>query len=99
MSGPGGVRMHVGDTLVARVAAHRARQVPGVVALRADLAQALLDVMGRSDLAIEFGPARAVNGVTRCSRATDRSEAMSSVPSSAPTDAPRPDGSDGRGWS
>jgi UDP-glucose 4-epimerase len=29
------------------------------------LAEALLDVMGRPDLAVEFGPARAVNGVTR----------------------------------
>ncbi|WP_300009054.1 Asp23/Gls24 family envelope stress response protein [Pseudonocardia sp.] len=36
------VRVHVGDTVVARVAAQRARRVPGVVALRADLAQALL---------------------------------------------------------
>lgn len=40
------VRMHVGDTVVARVAAHRARQVPGVVGLRADLAQALLGMAG-----------------------------------------------------
>jgi UDP-glucose 4-epimerase len=30
-----------------------------------ELAEALLDVMGRVDLAVEFGPARAVNGVTR----------------------------------
>jgi UDP-glucose 4-epimerase len=30
-----------------------------------ELAQALLEVMGRSDLAVEFGPPRAVNGVTR----------------------------------
>jgi UDP-glucose 4-epimerase len=30
-----------------------------------ELAEALLDVMGRSDLAVEFGPPRAVNGVTR----------------------------------
>jgi UDP-glucose 4-epimerase len=30
-----------------------------------DLAQALLRVMGRTDLQVEFGPARAVNGVTR----------------------------------
>lgn len=36
------VRFHVGDPVVARVAAQRARRVPGVVALRADLAQALL---------------------------------------------------------
>jgi len=40
------VRMHVGDAVVARVAAHHARRVPGVVALRADLAQALLGVAG-----------------------------------------------------
>jgi uncharacterized alkaline shock family protein YloU len=46
MSGPGEVRMHVGDAVVARVAARKARQVPGVVALRADLAQALLGVAG-----------------------------------------------------
>jgi uncharacterized alkaline shock family protein YloU len=37
-----GVRVHIGDAVVARVAAQRARKVPGVVALRADLAQALL---------------------------------------------------------
>ena len=30
-----------------------------------ELAEALLEVMGRSDLPVEFGPARAVNGVTR----------------------------------
>ncbi len=30
-----------------------------------ELAQALVRVMGRPDLAVEFGPARAVNGVTR----------------------------------
>ncbi len=30
-----------------------------------ELAEALLDVMGRGDLAVELGPARAVNGVTR----------------------------------
>src|SRR3954463_5208203 len=30
-----------------------------------ELAEALLDVMGRSDLAVEFGPPRPVNGVTR----------------------------------
>jgi UDP-glucose 4-epimerase len=30
-----------------------------------ELAEALLDVMGRGDLSVEFGPARAVNGVTR----------------------------------
>ncbi len=36
------IRVHVGDAVVARVAAERARRVPGVVALRADLTQALL---------------------------------------------------------
>lgn len=36
------VRLHVGDAVVARVAAQRARRVSGVVALRADLTQALL---------------------------------------------------------
>jgi uncharacterized alkaline shock family protein YloU len=40
------VRLHVGDAVVARVAAHRARRVPGVVALRADLTQALLGLAG-----------------------------------------------------
>jgi UDP-glucose 4-epimerase len=30
-----------------------------------ELAEALLEVMGRGDLAVEFGPPRAVNGVTR----------------------------------
>jgi UDP-glucose 4-epimerase len=30
-----------------------------------ELAEALLEVMGRADLSVEFGPARAVNGVTR----------------------------------
>lgn len=40
------VRVHVGDAVVARVAAHRARRVPGVVALRADLTQALLGLAG-----------------------------------------------------
>jgi uncharacterized alkaline shock family protein YloU len=40
------VRMHVGDAVVARVAAHSARRVPGVVALRADLAQTLLGIAG-----------------------------------------------------
>ena len=38
-----------------------------------ELAQALVKVMGRSDLAVEFGPARAVNGVTR--RLADTSHA------------------------
>lgn len=47
MTGPaGGVRVHVGDVVVARVAAASARGVPGVVALRADLAQALLGLAG-----------------------------------------------------
>lgn len=40
------VHLHVGDTAVARIAAQRARQVPGVVALRADLVQALLGLAG-----------------------------------------------------
>ena len=40
------VRLHVGDAVVARVAAHHARRVPGVVALRPDLAQALLGLAG-----------------------------------------------------
>ena len=39
-------RVHVGDALVARVAAGRARRVPGVVGLRADLSQTLLAVAG-----------------------------------------------------
>lgn len=49
------VRLHVGDSAVARIAADRARRVPGVVALRADLAQALLGVAG-SVLQLERGP-------------------------------------------
>lgn len=40
------VRYHVGDLAVARIAARRARAVPGVVALRADLSQALLGLAG-----------------------------------------------------
>ncbi len=40
------VRLNVGDSAVARIAAQRAALVPGVVALRADLAQALLGVAG-----------------------------------------------------
>ena len=40
------VRLHVGDAVVARVAAHRARLVPGVVALRPDLAQTLIGIAG-----------------------------------------------------
>ncbi|MHA6784640.1 Asp23/Gls24 family envelope stress response protein [Pseudonocardia saturnea] len=40
------VRLHVGAAVVARVAAHRARRVPGVAALQADLAQALLGLAG-----------------------------------------------------
>lgn len=43
MTGP--VRMHVGHAVVARVAAHHARQVPGVT-LRAGLAQALIGAAG-----------------------------------------------------
>lgn len=46
MTGPPEVRVRVGDAVVARVAAHRARRVPGVVALRADLTQALLGLAG-----------------------------------------------------
>jgi uncharacterized alkaline shock family protein YloU len=42
----GDVRVHVGDAVVARVAAERARRVPGVVALRADLTQTLLGLAG-----------------------------------------------------
>lgn len=41
-----GVRLHVGDIAVARIAQLRARTVPGVVALQADLAQALLGIAG-----------------------------------------------------
>ena len=40
------VVLHIGDSAVARIAEQRARRVPGVVALRADLAQALLGVAG-----------------------------------------------------
>lgn len=43
------MRLRVGDAVVARVAARSARTVPGVVALRADLGQALLG-FGRSVL-------------------------------------------------
>lgn len=46
MNEPPAVRVHIGDAVVARVAARRARRVPGVVALRADLAQALLGIAG-----------------------------------------------------
>lgn len=58
------VRLHVGDTVVARVAAHRARSVPGVVALRPDLAQTLLEIAGsalgqdRSRLPVDGASAR-----------------------------------------
>lgn len=38
------VRLTVGDAAVARIAEDRARRVPGVVAFRADLSQALLGV-------------------------------------------------------
>jgi uncharacterized alkaline shock family protein YloU len=41
-----GVTLHVGDAAAARIAAVAARGVPGVVSLRADLAQALLGVAG-----------------------------------------------------
>ena len=40
------VRYHVGDLAVARIAARRARAVPGVVSLRADLSQTLLGLAG-----------------------------------------------------
>jgi uncharacterized alkaline shock family protein YloU len=40
------VVFHVGENLVARVAARRAREVAGVVGLRGDLAQALLGLAG-----------------------------------------------------
>jgi uncharacterized alkaline shock family protein YloU len=40
------VRVHVSDTAVARVAAHRALAVPGVLALQADLGQAMPAVAG-----------------------------------------------------
>lgn len=48
MTGPTAppVRVRVGDAVVARVAAQRARRVPGVVALPADLAQTLLGIAG-----------------------------------------------------
>ncbi|WP_219417673.1 Asp23/Gls24 family envelope stress response protein [Pseudonocardia nigra] len=51
MTGPGtgpapAVRVHVTDAVVARVAARSARGVPGVVALRTSLAQALLGIAG-----------------------------------------------------
>ncbi|MHA6795885.1 Asp23/Gls24 family envelope stress response protein [Pseudonocardia bannensis] len=41
-----GVRFHVGNAVVARVAAQCAHQVPGVLGLRADLAHALLGLAG-----------------------------------------------------
>jgi uncharacterized alkaline shock family protein YloU len=40
------IRLRVGDSAVARIAARRAALVPGVVGLRADLAQVLLGVAG-----------------------------------------------------
>lgn len=49
------VVVHVGDAVVARIAAERARRVPGVVALRADLSQALLGLAG-SVLLRDRGP-------------------------------------------
>lgn len=42
---PGGIRLRVGDSAVARIA-QRAALVPGVVGFRADLTQALLGVAG-----------------------------------------------------
>lgn len=41
VTGPG-VRLHVSDLAVARIAGRRARSVPGVTALRGDVAQTLL---------------------------------------------------------
>lgn len=55
---PPPVRIHIADAVVARLAAARARQVPGVVALRAGLATAPLG----SPLPGEFGRS-AVEGV------------------------------------
>ncbi|MBW0104877.1 Asp23/Gls24 family envelope stress response protein [Pseudonocardia sp. KRD291] len=50
MSSPGSsappVRYHVADLAVARIAARRARAVPSVVGLRADLSQTLLGLAG-----------------------------------------------------
>ena len=46
VSGAPPVRFHVGDRAVARIAARAARRVPGVVALRPDLQQALLGIAG-----------------------------------------------------
>lgn len=40
------VRYHVADLAVARIAASRARSVPGVIALRPDLSQTLLGLAG-----------------------------------------------------
>ena len=40
------LRVHVSDTAVARVAAHRARAVPGVLALQADLTRTVLGIAG-----------------------------------------------------
>jgi uncharacterized alkaline shock family protein YloU len=40
------VRLRIGDSAVARIAAQRAALVPGVVGLRADLTQVLLGVAG-----------------------------------------------------
>jgi uncharacterized alkaline shock family protein YloU len=42
VSEPEPVRLHVGETLVARVAAHRALRIPGVVALGPDPTRSLL---------------------------------------------------------
>lgn len=44
--GDSGVQLRVGEAAVARVAADRTRRVPGVVALRADLARTLLGAAG-----------------------------------------------------
>lgn len=42
-----GRQVRVNDTVVARVAAHCARQVPGVAGLRPDLAQSMLGIASR----------------------------------------------------
>ena len=42
------LRVLVSDTAVARVAAHRALAVPGVLALQADLTQTMLGIAGAS---------------------------------------------------
>lgn len=63
----GHVRFHVADNVVARVAAQCTQRVPGVVGLRADLAQALLgianQVLGSQKTALPAdGVSAVVNG-------------------------------------